>query len=292
MENFEAISLEHMPPEMNEDDRKLLSTDVKYLYEIAEAVSNGRCPISLANIKPGPVGHSRWITRASRLLRVYIATKDPSENLKVLARYIMKVYVPMYFNVKYYSSAVYGSALLGKFIQWTQYMPNHLRAIINPVIQNNCYFAHSENVLFTMLFDDRKEIRRLALKKILYFRDNLYDSTMLREYVKPKINFDCTDYVHMIDLDNKTLLSEPPFTRKIPYEHLQQYLEDADNEDPPLPDPLVPCHIQGTERHVQLLAKVAKRSIDINRDGIMASVSEGRKKLPCMETRKDFEGNL
>lgn len=202
----------------------------------------------------------------------------------------MKVYVPMYFNVKYYSSAVYGSALLGKFIQWTQYMPNHLRGIINPVIQNNCYFAHSENVLFTMLFDDRKEIRRLALKKILYFRDNLCDSTMLRKYVKPKINFDCTDYVRMIDLENKTLLSEPPFTRKIPYEHLQQYLEDVDDEDPPLQDPLIPCHIQGTERHVQLLASVAKRSIDKNREGIMASVSEGRNKLPRMETRKDFEG--
>lgn len=197
----------------------------------------------------------------------------------------------MYFNIKYYNSAIYGSALLGKFIQWTQYLPDNLRAIVNPVIQNNCYFAHSENVLLTMLFDDRKDIRKLALQKILNFRDE-YDSTELRAYVKPKVNFDCTDYVHMIDLEDKAMLSEPPFTRSIPYEHLQQYLEDDEDEGPPLTDPLTPCHIQGTERHVQLLASVAKRSIEKNREGIMASTSESREKLPRMETRKDFEGNL
>lgn len=277
---------------MSTDAENQLSTDVKYLYQIALAVSNGSCSINLANIKPGPVGHSRWITKASRLLRVYIATETPSQNLQILARYIMKVYVPMYFNVKYCNSAVYGSALLGKFIQWTQYLPDNLRNIVNPVIQNNSYFAHSENVLFSMLFDDRKEIRKLALKKILYIRDNVCDLTELRQYVKPNINFDCTNYVHMIDLEDKALLFEPPFTRNIPYEHLQQYLECVDDEDPPFPDPLIPCHIQGTERHVQLLASVAKRSIDKNREGIMASVSEGRKKAPRMESRKDLEGNL
>lgn len=280
-----------MPSEMDDEALKKLSTDVHYLYQIAQAVSNGGCSIYLANIKPGPVGHSRWITRASRLLRVYIASENPSENLKVLARYIMKVYVPMYFNIKYRNSAVYGSALLGKFIKWTQYLPDNLRNIINPVIQNNCYFAHSENVLLTMLFDDRKNIRKLALQKILDFRDE-YDPTKLRAYVKPKVNFDCTDYTRMIDLEDKAVISEPPFTRSVPYEHLKQYLIDADDEDPPFPDPLIPCHIQGTERHVQLLASVAKRSIDKNRDGIMASISEGREKVPRMETRKDFEGNL
>lgn len=282
-----------MPPQMEASYENQLSTDVKYLYQIAQAVSTGSCSINLANIKPGPTGHSRWITRASRTLRLYIATRDPSSNLKILAKYVMKVYVPMYFNIKYYNSAIYGSALLGKFIQWTQYLPDNLRDIVNPVIQNNSYFAHSENVLLSMLFDDRKEIRRYAIKKILYyFRDNIYDANELRQYVKPRVNVDCTDYVNMIDLENVELLSEPPLTRTIPYEHLQQYLEDIDDDAPPLLDPQIPCHIQGTERHVQLLASVAKRSIDKNREGIMASISESRRRVTRMETRKDFVGNL
>lgn len=280
-----------MPPELSVEELRKLSTDVKYLYEMAHAVSNGACSIYLANIKPGPVSHSRWITRASRLLRVYVATDNPSDNLKVLARYIIKVYVPMYFNVKYFNSAVYGSALLGKFIQWTQYLPDNLRNIVNRVIQNNSYFAHSENVLLSMLFDDRKDIRKLALQKILKCRDEC-ETSGLRVYVKPTINFDCTDYVHMINLDDQNVLSEPPFTRSIPYEHLLQYLEDIDDEDPPFPDPQIPCHIQGTERHVQLLAKVVKRSIEKNREGIMASISESREKVTRMESRQDFEGNL
>lgn len=143
-----------------------------------------------------------------------------------------------------------------------------------------------------MLFDDRKEIRKYALEKILYFRDNLYDSTELREYVKPQINYDCSNYVNMIDLENDALLSEPAFTRKIPYEHLQHYMDDDENEDPPLPDPQIPCHIQGTERYIQLLTSVAKRSIDKNREGIMATTIESRKKITRMETKKDFQGNL
>lgn len=281
-----------MPPPLNEDQEKQLSTDAKYLYKIANAVSNGYCPPEIANNEPGPITHARWLTKVCRILRVYVATNNPSENLQILVKYIMKVYVPMYFNIKYYNSVVYGSVLLGKFIQWTQYLSDHLRDIINRVIQNNSYFAHCENVLLSMLFDDRQGIRRYALEKILHIRDNTYDSTELREYVKPPINFNCSNYTHMIDLNNDDLLSEPPFTRNIPYEHLQQYIDDEDNEDPPLPEPQVPCHIQGTERYVQLLASVAKRSIDKNREGIMATVVESRKKITRMETKKDLQGNL
>lgn len=53
--NFEAIPLENMPPPLDEDQQKELSTDVKYLYQIANAVSNGR----VSNINPDPVSHAR-----------------------------------------------------------------------------------------------------------------------------------------------------------------------------------------------------------------------------------------
>ncbi len=78
----------------------------------------------------------------------------------------------------------------------------------------------------------------------------------------------------------------------VPTENLKEYLNDNDEEDPSLPDPLIPCHIQGTERHVQLLVGVAKRAIHKNREGIMAVTLESRQKLTRMETKKDFQGNL
>lgn len=275
-----------MPPPLSEQSEPNLSTDVKYLYNIANAISNGSCPVDLANIKPGPLAHSRWITKASRILRLYVTSNSPSNNLKVLAVYIMKVYIPMYFHIKYYNSVIYGSVLLSKFVRSTQYLTDNLRGVIIPVINNNSYFAHSENVLLTMLYDDRKAIRVRAINKILHFRDNLYDANVLREYKKPNINVNCRDYVDMIDLNDDSILSEPPFTRNIPYDHLVQYLE---YDEPPFPDPNISCHIQGTERHVQLLSNVSKRTIPKNREGVMAVTIESREKLPRMESKQDFK---
>lgn len=274
-----------MPPPLESEVKQTLSTDVKYLYRMANAVASGFCPEDLANIKPGPIVHSRWLTKASRILRLYVTTKSPSENLKILTEFIMRVYVPMYFNVKFYSSVIYGSALLFKFIRSTQYLPPSHREIVNKVVQNNGYFAHPENVLLTMFFDDRKSVRERCIKKILHFRNNLWDPSTLRAYEKPKINFDCSDYVDMIDLDDDSILSEPPFTTNIPYEHLLEYIEF---DDPPLSDLGIPSHIQGTERFVQLLTNVSRRAIECNRDDILAVTIESRKRIPRMDSKKDL----
>ena len=97
-----------MPPDLDPFE---LSTDSKYLYKMANAISNGVVPADLSHIKPGPIAHSRWLTKANRLLRLYVSTENPSRNLKILATHIMKVYAPMHFNIKYYNSVVFGSVL-------------------------------------------------------------------------------------------------------------------------------------------------------------------------------------
>lgn len=206
-----------MPPST---DISTFSTDAKNLLQLANAISNGTVPIDVANIKLGPVHHARWLTKAARILRAYVAKDNPSNNLRTLAIYVMKVYIPMYFSVKYYNSIAYGSVLFFKFIQWTNYLPSVLLSVIRGVMTDNSYFANSESVLLSMICDDRKPIRQMAFQKIMYIRQNL-DRTTLREYKKPKINFDCTDYVNMIDLNNNNILYEPPYTINLPFEHLQ-----------------------------------------------------------------------
>lgn len=191
----------------------------------------------------------------------------------------------MYFNVKYYSSVVYGSALLGKFILWTQYLEPNLRNVVHKVIATNSYYAHSENVLLTMLFDDRKAVRDRAINRILHYRRMLYDPTQCRVYKKPVINFNCTNYIDMIDINNNSILFEPPFTHKIPYEHLEEFLA---SDDPPLEDPRIPSHIQGTERHVQLLTSVSRRAVSEKREGILAATIAAREKFPRLDSKKDF----
>jgi len=86
-----------------------ISTDQKYLYNMYKAVSSGQCLIDLALQKPGPVVHSRWLTTANRILRLYVSTDNPTENLVTLANYIVKVYAPVWFHIKSKSACSQGS---------------------------------------------------------------------------------------------------------------------------------------------------------------------------------------
>jgi len=72
-----------------------LSTDQKYLFNICVSIINGECSIYLARINPGKQAHSRWLTTVNRILRLYISTETPDENLITLTEFILKVYAPM-----------------------------------------------------------------------------------------------------------------------------------------------------------------------------------------------------
>ncbi|GBN65946.1 hypothetical protein AVEN_52346-1 [Araneus ventricosus] len=86
---FSSISVENMA---DNTDRMVLSNDQQYLYDICLEISHGECYSDLALRKPDPVAHSRWLTTAGRILRLYVVTEKPSGNLIILAAYIMKVY--------------------------------------------------------------------------------------------------------------------------------------------------------------------------------------------------------
>lgn len=192
----------------------------------------------------------------------------------------------MYFNVKFYNSVVYGSKLLFNFIRSSQFLPKNLQEIVNKAIQNNSFFAHTENILLAMLFDERKSVRENAINKIIYYREKLQDTSKLRSYKKNIINFDCTDYMNLVDLDNDDILFEPPLTFDIPHEHLLEYLN---SEEIPLADPEIPSHIQGTERCVQLLTHVARHVMPHNVDDVMSVTLESRLNYPQIESKQDFK---
>ncbi|GBN41735.1 hypothetical protein AVEN_192268-1 [Araneus ventricosus] len=57
-------------------DRNLLSKDQQYLLDISDAMTFGHCPEDLANRDPGPLFHSRWLTAANRVLKLYISSSE------------------------------------------------------------------------------------------------------------------------------------------------------------------------------------------------------------------------
>ena len=46
------------------------SYDQKYLYEIVKAVETGHVFEQLANLYPGKMAHSGWLTTANRIMRL------------------------------------------------------------------------------------------------------------------------------------------------------------------------------------------------------------------------------
>lgn len=179
----------NLPYLKNEVD---LSTDQKYLFEICPSISNGNCSIDLSRRNPGKQAHSRWLTTANRILRLYISMKSPTENLKILAEFILKVYGPMWFYIKMNPFCTSGSKHLWKIIQFSRYLPDNLKQIINPVIERNAYFGSLENILICMLFDGRKYIRKIAVSKIIEARKNKKEGT-IRRFKIPPLNFNAND---------------------------------------------------------------------------------------------------
>ncbi len=129
-------------------NKEVLSTDQLYLFEMCQAVESGECPASLKNRSPGKMAHARWLTTANRILRLYVASPKLSKNLVTLVTFVMRVYAPMWFNIKKESSVIHGSKHLCNTIVKSRYLPPSLRTIVDRVIRRiECIFWPSRKYL-------------------------------------------------------------------------------------------------------------------------------------------------
>ena len=90
-------------------------------------------------------------------------------------------------------------------------MPEEFKSIVHEDIQSNSYFTHSENLLLTMLFDERSHIRELGLRRILKSRKTDWKGK-IRQFGLPNLNFHAEEYFDMINWDNPL---EPPATMNL-----------------------------------------------------------------------------
>lgn len=282
---YEAISCT-LPDISNTKD---LSTDKMYLFEICKAIDSGHCSQSLSKKNPGKIVHSRWLTMANRLLRLYASTMSPTENLVHLVTFILKVYAPMWFSIKTKPTCTYGAKHLHKTIVLSRYLPEHLRKVVDPVIQRNGFFGHTENILLAMLADERKQISVLALRKILKSRDSV--SRGVREFRVPNLNFAADDYIDIVTW-NEVAVTEPPVLKKITTSIILECIETPEKIDR-LIIPLLkkyPCHTQATERCVKLVTEASAAVCGPKRrDGFIRTRLQSRNIMPVFETKKHFK---
>ena len=156
---FKAIEGENIS--VDKDD---LSCDQKYLFDIYKAVISGFCSEDLASRQPGKMNHARWLTTANRILRVYVSTKEPSNDLIDIVTFIKKVYAPMWFEIKQKSSIAHGSRHIYNMIKKSKDLNDRIWEIVRPVIERNAYFCHPENIIIGLINDSRR-IAKVGLAK-------------------------------------------------------------------------------------------------------------------------------
>ncbi|KAE8747832.1 hypothetical protein FOCC_FOCC005444 [Frankliniella occidentalis] len=274
--SFEAIPAD-LPP-LNVPD---LSTDQSYLLRMSHAVAAGEVFSDLSELQPGPLNHARWLTLACRLLRLYVATEIPSAELVTLAVFVMQVYVPQWFDVKRRPSCTEGARHIFKAIERSRYLPNPYLGVVQKVIQTNAFFAHQENLLLAMLFDDKEEVRLQAASILRSAKDNVTGEQ--RKFRVPKINFDATQYTEMIAWPSTP--SVPPILRRLTNDEITEIAVSRTQ-----PNFIkLPCHTQAVERGVKIVTEASAAVCgEKSRNGFIQCRLENRKSLPKLDTKKDF----
>nr|CAI5841856.1 unnamed protein product [Callosobruchus analis] len=131
-EKLPVVRFQPIEVEQPDVDVAVLSTDQKYLYEACNAISSGNFSFDLCQRNPGPLAHSRWLTCANRILRLYAATEVPSTNLKILSSFVIKVYAPTWFHIKMRPSCLEGPKHLQNMIHRSRFLSRNILEIIDP----------------------------------------------------------------------------------------------------------------------------------------------------------------
>ena len=294
-ESLPIVDFSAVPSETLCVTTEILSTDQLYLLKIFNAVRTGSVDQSLSVRDPGNISHSRWLTTANRFLRLYVSTEDPSYELLTIVNYIMKCYVPIWFNIKCNDSIVYGTKHLFGLVKRCKFLEAGTKEIVRPVIQRNAYFAHSENILLSMIVDDDPKLRKLAYCRIMKSR-NCENSDVRRIFKVPEIKWDADAYYDLIEWKTQYLdaepgkfithYTEPPLLSNFSENDLHHLVTEGK-----VPDEVygLPCHNQNVERAIKLVTESSKKACKkTDREGIIQSVISSRFQLPKFDTKKEF----
>ena len=220
---------------------------------------------NLSNRDPGALCHAWWLTAANRIFRLYVSKRNPSKNLQILAKYIMRVYAKVWFMIKknwqfYHSS-----------FRESRFLPKKLReAAVDPCIRTNAFALHPENLLMAMLVDSRQEMERQAVDIVKKSRQ--YQKEANRKFSIPKINFKAKDYPDLIHWTN---ITPPPALADLSEKDIEEAINSLNKFKENLPP--YPCYTQAVERTVQLVTQASKKvCCQKERDGFIRNTISSR----------------
>lgn len=287
-ENLPIVQFCAIPSEdiaVSDDLRQDLSSDQKYLLDLYLAVSKGECSSAVAARTPGKMAHSRWLTTASQALRLYVSSEEPSDNLKKIVKYIMFVYVPVWFAIKCQPTISQAARHAFKMISKCQQMEEDIQEIVMPVLERNSFGAHSESILVAMLTDDNLSYKELAWRRILRIREESRPTGRVRTFRIPTLNRQATNYTELIDWKNT---HEPIFTKQIETDEIKSMIKSKEFPNDIIPP--IPCHTQAVERHIKIVTEASASVVGVkNRDGFIMNKLKSRSVMPKFDSKCDFK---
>ena len=146
--------VEDLPDEVISD----LSRDQLLAYKYAKAIQTGKMPDNLVSQTIGPMVTSRWLTTGIRVLCKYTRTGRPSQKLVRLTEVVLHLYLPGWFMFKRFPHIQCGATNFFFLVELTRSpdLSEQDKAIAQQVLQDNAHWAHSENILISMLADERE----------------------------------------------------------------------------------------------------------------------------------------
>lgn len=262
-----------------------LSTDQLYFLRACLTVQVGRCNSRYIKFlelsSPGNISHARWLTKANRILRLYMSKLIASEGLQKIVRFIVNVYGPTWFHIKKHKSSQDGAKNFFFLLQQCHLLSEDDQDIIFPVLQNNSYFAHPESILIAAVADDDADIRKQATQRIINARHSEKEG-VIRVFDKNNItiNFSADSYITMIDW-SACIVTAPPLLSHLSDETL------ATGEPVILSE--IPCHSQAVERAVKDVSAASLKVCGHEaRHGMVLMTKKARMELPKVTTKADF----
>ena len=250
----------------------------------------GECSLELASRKAGPLVQSRWLTTASRILRLFVSTVIASPGLKILVQYVLKVYAPTCFVIKHLSGLEHGARHAWNTIQRSSFLPPDVRDVVRAVFSRNAFFLHPENLLISMLTDERQHVRELAARRIIKARNSPTNlkphKASVRIFRPPEIVYDAEEYIDSIKW-HTILITSPPVLRKVPNSVFESMIRDG--VCPKWDFVKFPCHSQAVERCVKVVTEASAHVCgQERRDGFIRAKLLSRSIMPELSTKKDF----
>lgn len=195
--------------------------------------------------------------------------------------------MPLWFEIKKSKYLTDGLKHVYQAIKKSRYLSEEFLKIVDPVIERNAFFAHSENILLAMLVDEREHIWELGYRRILKARKVVSKKKTVRSFQPPKLIFKASDYTEIIDW-HKCALLPPPILRNLSEDEIKEIINSATK--PVREMQKFQCHTQAVERTVKLVTEASSKVCGfVNRDGYIRSTLKSRSTMPQFSTKSDFK---